>query len=104
MVACGLEVLYDEFRHMNRTEACSAGTFPQDYDFGKQPYLYVIGMSVPPFMTRYIAGEVYKQVLSKNKHIGWPKVVQAIGTAAERALVWIRRRPQWLKRPVNWVR
>jgi hypothetical protein len=55
-------------------------------------------------MTRYVADEMYKQVLSKNKHVGWPKVVQAIGTAAERALVWIRRKPQWLKRPVNWAR
>jgi DNA (cytosine-5)-methyltransferase 1 len=104
MVACGLEVLYDEFRHMNRSEACCAGTFPQDYDFGKQPYLYVIGMSVPPFMTRYMADEMYKQVLSKNKHLGWPKAIQAIGTAAERALVWIRRKPKWLNRPVNWAR
>ena len=38
-------------------------TFPQDYDFGKEPVEYVCGMSVPPVMMAQIATEVYWQWL-----------------------------------------
>ena len=38
-------------------------TFPQDYDFGKEPVEYVTGMSVPPVMMANIATEVYRQWL-----------------------------------------
>lgn len=38
-------------------------SFPQDYDFGKEPALYICGMSVPPNMMANIATEVYEQWL-----------------------------------------
>lgn len=58
-------LLYDEFRSINKFEACCIGTFPLDYDFVKSNYGYIIGMSVPPVMTAQIATEIYNQWLSK---------------------------------------
>lgn len=42
-------------------------TFPQDYDFDGNDPVYVCGMSVPPFMMKGVAHEVYRQLLSKIK-------------------------------------
>ena len=58
-------LLYDEFRSINKHEACCIGSFPLDYDFVKSNYGYLIGMSVPPIMTAQIAKQVYQQWLSK---------------------------------------
>ena len=58
-------LLYDEFRSINKYEACCIATFPTDYDFKKSNYGYLIGMSVPPLMIAKIANEVYNQWLSK---------------------------------------
>lgn len=44
-------------------DCVSIQTFPQDYDFGKEPPEYVCGMSVPPVMMANIATEVYQQWL-----------------------------------------
>lgn len=44
-------------------DCVSIQTFPQDYDFGKEPPEYVCGMSVPPVMMANIATEVYRQWL-----------------------------------------
>jgi DNA (cytosine-5)-methyltransferase 1 len=61
--------LFDEYRKPNRHESCCIGTFPQDYDFGKNQYYYVIGMSVPPVMMAQIASRIHDQWLSKiTKH------------------------------------
>lgn len=46
-------------------DLCTVGTFPQDYDFGKEHAHYIIGMSVPPVMTAQVASRVYEQILSK---------------------------------------
>lgn len=59
--------LYDEYRKPNRIEVCSISSFPQDYDFGQEPYYYVCGMSVPPVMMAQVAQRVYEQWLSKIK-------------------------------------
>ena len=53
--------LFDEYRKPNKFESCCIGSFPQDYNFYKVQYHYLIGMSVPPIMTAQIATEIYKQ-------------------------------------------
>ena len=58
-------ILFDEYRSINKSEACSIGSFPQDYNFLKNNYGYLIGMSVPPLMTGKIAEQIYNQWLSK---------------------------------------
>lgn len=58
-------LLFDEFRSVNRSEACSIGSYPQDYNFNKTNYGYLIGMSVPPLMTKKISLEIYNQWLTK---------------------------------------
>jgi DNA (cytosine-5)-methyltransferase 1 len=58
-------ILFDEFRSINKSEACSIGSYPQDYNFKKNNYGYLIGMSTPPLMIGKIAEQIYKQWLSK---------------------------------------
>lgn len=57
--------LYDEYRKPNREESCCIGSFPQDYNFCKSTYYYLIGMSVPPVMTAQIATRIHEQWLTK---------------------------------------
>jgi DNA (cytosine-5)-methyltransferase 1 len=57
--------LFDEYRKPNKYESCCIGSYPQDYNFGKTQYHYLIGMSVPPIMTAQVATQVYEQWLSK---------------------------------------
>jgi DNA (cytosine-5)-methyltransferase 1 len=59
------DVLFDEPRHCNFNENTSGQTFPKDYNFLNMPYLYLLGMSVPPVMTAQIASNIYEQWLSK---------------------------------------
>jgi DNA (cytosine-5)-methyltransferase 1 len=59
------DVLFDEPRHCNFNENTSGQTYPKDYNFLNMPYLYLLGMSVPPVMTAQIAKQVYEQWLSK---------------------------------------
>ena len=49
--------------YFTANDCVSIQTFPQDYDFGKEPPEYVCGMSVPPVMMANIATEVYRQWL-----------------------------------------
>lgn len=57
--------LYDEYRKPNKSETCCIATFPQDYDFNSNKYIYICGMSVPPVMMAQIAKRVQKQWLDK---------------------------------------
>jgi DNA (cytosine-5)-methyltransferase 1 len=57
--------LFDEPRRPNKYEVCCIGAFPQDYNFNKTEYSYLIGMSVPPLMTARLANEIYNQWLTK---------------------------------------
>jgi DNA (cytosine-5)-methyltransferase 1 len=59
-----LNVLFEECRHLNKTETCKIGSYPLDYDFKKLKERYLIGMSVPPVMTANIATEIYNQWLN----------------------------------------
>ena len=59
------DVLFSEPRHLNKFENIYSQTFPEDYNFLKIPYRYLLGMSVPPVMTANIATEIYLQWLSK---------------------------------------
>jgi DNA (cytosine-5)-methyltransferase 1 len=52
--------------YLSAAEACSIGSFPQDYDFGAIEPQYLIGMSVPPVMTAHIAYQIYKQWFAKQ--------------------------------------
>ena len=54
-------------RKINKKEAIAIQTFPSDYNFGKQSYGYLLGMSVPPIMTAQIATRIYDYWLSKLK-------------------------------------
>ena len=54
-----------EPRHLYQSEFCAIGSYPQDYNFDKLKYGYLIGMSVPPVMTAQIANQINLQWLSK---------------------------------------
>lgn len=41
--------------------ACHSQTFPEDYDFCKQSYFYILGMSVPPVMIKRIVTKLKEQ-------------------------------------------
>ena len=56
---------YEIKRPINDLEIKKAGSYPLDYNFGKLPTIYLIGMSVPPVMTAQIASNIYEQWLSK---------------------------------------
>lgn len=58
-------LLFSKPIRLSKDEFCKIGTFPLDYDFGKNNFGYIIGMSVPPVMTAQIATEIYNQWLSK---------------------------------------
>jgi len=60
-------ILFDEKRGLSLNELFRAGTWPSDYDFGKNLPTYIIGMSVPPVMVAQIATRIYNQWLSKLK-------------------------------------
>ena len=59
------QVLFDEPRYTSKDEVCKIGSYPLDYNFLKVKPHYLIGMSVPPVMTKRIAVEIYNQWLSK---------------------------------------
>ena len=54
---------------MSIQELCSAGTYPQDYDFLNINPNYLIGMSVPPVMMAQVSYQVYLQWLKKAELI-----------------------------------
>ena len=58
-------ILYEEYRSINKNEACMIQSYPQDYNFITKQWGYLIGMSVPPVMIAQIAKQVYNQWLSK---------------------------------------
>jgi DNA (cytosine-5)-methyltransferase 1 len=62
----GTGLLHPEIpRILNKQEYCCGGSYPKDYDFQKNQYGYLIGMSVPPVMTAQVASNIYDQWLSK---------------------------------------
>jgi len=65
IIAKDTSVVFDEPRHLNKTELCRIGSYPMDYNFLDNKAHYLIGMSVPPVMVANIAEQVYKQWLSK---------------------------------------
>lgn len=54
-------------RWFNKSEYCSCGTYPLDYNFNGIEPKYLIGMSVPPVMTAQISHQIYLQWLIKIK-------------------------------------
>lgn len=52
-------------RFLNKNELLKCGTFPLDFNFLTRRPSYLIGMSVPPLMTKKIAENIYNQWLSK---------------------------------------
>lgn len=61
----GCEVKYNLPIKFSVNEYCNIGSYPQDYDFVKNPPHYLIGMSVPPVMTAQVATEIFNQWISK---------------------------------------
>lgn len=58
---------WNTFRNFTKEEFIRFQTFPEDYKFGKQNAVYVMGMSVPPYMIQRIANQIIKQWLNKIK-------------------------------------
>ena len=107
LLATGCENLYDEFRNLYKEELCAIGTFLQDYDFQGSKPGYIIGMSVPPFMTRYVAEQVYKQILSQYVSIKHTESTASdvLGKSSDkRAIVWSKRAVTWSTRPIKLAR
>ena len=65
VISGGCVAYYDDKNYISNNEMCMIGTFPIDYNFGKNKVQYIIGMSVPPIMIKNIALEIYNQWLSK---------------------------------------
>ena len=45
---------FNEKTHCSNEDYINGGTFPQDYDFCEQDVSYIVGMSVPPVMTKRV--------------------------------------------------
>jgi DNA (cytosine-5)-methyltransferase 1 len=56
---------YKEKRKLFDREFIKGGSFPIDYNFGKNKIPYVVGMSVPPLMVANISKQIYEQWLKK---------------------------------------
>tara|TARA_R100001510_G_C7653150_1_gene211187 strand:- start:2243 stop:3277 length:1035 start_codon:yes stop_codon:yes gene_type:complete len=56
---------WNKFRNFTKEEFIRFQTFPEDYQFCNKQPVYVMGMSVPPFMIQRIATEIINQWLSK---------------------------------------
>ena len=52
-------------RNLNQKERARLQTFPDDYEYLDQKPSYVCGMSVPPFMMKSIASDIYNQLLKQ---------------------------------------
>ena len=55
----GIPIRWDIPRHFSAGEIKRIQTFPEDFNFLKTDPCYVMGMSVPPFMTQRVALEIY---------------------------------------------
>ena len=60
------QVLVGLRRPLNSKELCLCGSYPLDYNFGKELPAYLIGMSVPPVMMAQVSYQIYKQLLEKS--------------------------------------
>ena len=54
---------WDEPRYLSEGEILRIQSFPEDYNFLKSDPCYVMGMSVPPFMTQRVALEIAEKWL-----------------------------------------
>jgi DNA (cytosine-5)-methyltransferase 1 len=52
---------WKEARRFTGAEMCRVQSFPDDYEFCGVDPGYVMGMSVPPFMTQRVALEISRQ-------------------------------------------
>jgi DNA (cytosine-5)-methyltransferase 1 len=59
-------VYWKKPRYLNSFEIKRIQTFPEDFNFLKTDPCYVMGMSVPPFMTQRVALEIYKHWFQKD--------------------------------------
>lgn len=53
----------------NKVTACHIQTFPEDYDFCGMVHFYILGMSVPPIMTKRIVKRLIDQGVFKYKGV-----------------------------------
>jgi DNA (cytosine-5)-methyltransferase 1 len=56
---------YEIPRRLYDDEIKLGGSYPMDYNFMRNPVIYLVGMSVPPLMTAKLANEIYLQWLNK---------------------------------------
>lgn len=64
-ITSGAKLIKEDKTYMNQSELCQIGSYPLDYNFNKNAFDYLIGMSVPPVMTAQIATNIYEQWISK---------------------------------------
>ena len=68
-ITANAEAYREDICYVPDKDIISASTFPQDYDFNGNPVKYVCGMSVPPMMMEYIAGEIAKQWFKRGVNV-----------------------------------
>ena len=59
-------IYWNKPRYLNSHEIKRIQTFPEDFNFLNIDPWYVMGMSVPPFMTQRVALEIYKHWFQKD--------------------------------------
>jgi len=59
----GVAIHWKEPRRLAQNEAIRIQSFPDDYDFGALDPVYMLGMSVPPFMAQRVAHQIRVQWL-----------------------------------------
>lgn len=65
ITSAGKFIRMPEFVEFSEEDFRNVGSFPQDYDFGKESAQYVVGMSVPPLMIAGVSEQVKIQWLDK---------------------------------------
>ena len=68
LVSGAVAFRYADAEKLSDQDMINIQTFPQDYNFGREPVQYVCGMSVPPVMMANIATEVYEQWLRADRN------------------------------------
>ena len=65
ITSAGKFIRMPEFVEFSEEDFRNVGSFPQDYDFGKETAQYVVGMSVPPLFLANISTQIKLQWFDK---------------------------------------
>jgi len=62
-VTSDAKLIKEDKTYMNVSELCQIGSYPLDYNFLKNTFDYLIGMSVPPVVMAQISSKIFEQWL-----------------------------------------